>query len=186
MNLKDNFNLTLRYHLSFESLYRYFFDICMWKGYCGGLLKMPSQIIPYKNFFTNTNYQLLLSPIVLETLSVEHFRGHYMIRNSRRFCQPDVSDDKKILHCLHSSIHHCILLMNRLTSEVYDNLKGPCSPKRLCTLFLLFLPGSLVEYCVLIGCYFPSDNFQLREIPAMHPRWQCLMSSLIFVFLHLF
>ena len=46
--------------------------------------------------------------------------------------------------------------------------KGPCSPKRLCVFVLLFWNGSSVECSVLIGCLFPSDNFQLREIPAMH------------------
>ena len=33
---------------------------------------------------------------------------------------------------------------------------------------LLFRNGSFVECCVLIGCYFPSDKFPLREIPAMY------------------
>ena len=32
---------------------------------------------------------------------------------------------------------------------------------------LLFWNSSFVECSVLIGCYFPNDNFQLREIPAM-------------------
>ena len=47
-------------------------------------------------------------------------------------------------------------------------IKGPCSPKGLCTLVLLFWPSLFVERCVLIGCYIPKDNFQLREISAMH------------------
>ena len=55
--------------------------------------------------------------------------------------------------------------------RIYNNtlyLKGPLSPKRLCALVLLFWPASFVECSVLIGCYFPSGNFQLREIHAMH------------------
>ena len=47
-------------------------------------------------------------------------------------------------------------------------LKGPCSPKWPCALVLLFWNGSFVESSVLIGCYFPSDKFQLREIPATY------------------
>ena len=47
-------------------------------------------------------------------------------------------------------------------------LKGPCSPKWLCALVLLFGNVSLVECSVLIGSHFPSDNFHLREILAMH------------------
>ena len=47
------------------------------------------------------------------------------------------------------------------------NIKGPCSPKRLCTLVFLFWNVDLLN-AGLIGCYFPSDSFQLREIPAMH------------------
>ena len=31
-----------------------------------------------------------------------------------------------------------------------------------------FGPGSFVDCSILIGCYFPSDNFQVRENPAMH------------------
>ena len=31
-------------------------------------------------------------------------------------------------------------------------LKGLCSPKRLCALVLLFWPGSFIECSVLIGC----------------------------------
>ena len=52
------------------------------------------------------------------------------------------------------------------------SLKYPYSHKRLCALVLLFWPGSFVECSVLIGCYFPRGNFQLREIPAMHSGWQ--------------
>ena len=39
---------------------------------------------------------------------------------------------------------------------------------RLCMLVILFWPGPFVECCALIGCYFPNDNSQLREILAMH------------------
>ena len=42
------------------------------------------------------------------------------------------------------------------------------SSKPLCTLVLLFWNGLFVECSVLISCYFPSDNFQLCENPAMH------------------
>ena len=37
---------------------------------------------------------------------------------------------------------------------------------RACPFF--FWNGSFVECSVLIGCYFPGGNFQLREIPAKH------------------
>ena len=47
-------------------------------------------------------------------------------------------------------------------------LKGPCSPKGLCMLVLLFWNGSFVEGSVLISCYFPSNNFQLCKIPTMY------------------
>ena len=36
------------------------------------------------------------------------------------------------------------------------------------------LKGSFVEYRVLIGYYFPSNNFQLREIPG----WQKMMVTI--------
>ena len=51
---------------------------------------------------------------------------------------------------------------------MFLSVQGPCSPKRPCALFLLIWNGSFVECSALIGCYFPSDNFQAREIPAMH------------------
>ena len=44
---------------------------------------------------------------------------------------------------------------------------GP-KPKQLCALFASFWNGSSVECSVPIGYHFPSDNFQLREISAMH------------------
>ena len=67
--------------------------------------------------------------------------------------------------------------MIELCSRVFrvfmvTTFKGPCPPKRLCALVVLFWPGSFVECCVLIGCYFPSDNFQLREIPVIHSGLQ--------------
>ena len=34
-------------------------------------------------------------------------------------------------------------------------------------LVLLFWNGSFLECSVLLGCYFPSDNFHIRKIPAM-------------------
>ena len=58
--------------------------------------------------------------------------------------------------------------INEVREKLEKNIKDPCSPKRLCALVLLFWPGSFIECSVLIGCYFPSGNFQLREIPAMH------------------
>ena len=55
-----------------------------------------------------------------------------------------------------------------LSSIANYYFKDPCSPKRLCALFLLFWNGSFIECRVLNGCHFPSDNFQLLKIPAMN------------------
>ena len=55
-----------------------------------------------------------------------------------------------------------------LPKDVTWFLKCPCLPKWLCALVLLLWNGSFVECGVLIGSHFPSDNFHLREIPAMH------------------
>ena len=60
-----------------------------------------------------------------------------------------------------------IVEVNFIQSGSY-HFKGPCSPKRLCTHVLLFSNGSFVECSVLIGCYFPGDNFQLCKIPTNH------------------
>ena len=45
-------------------------------------------------------------------------------------------------------------------------LKAHVHPNRFARLFFCF--GMVHSCSVLIGYYFPSDNFQLREIPAMH------------------
>ena len=47
-------------------------------------------------------------------------------------------------------------------------LKAHVHPSDFARFFVLFCNGPFVECSLLIGYYFASDNFQLREIAAMH------------------
>ena len=52
--------------------------------------------------------------------------------------------------------------------------EGHFMTQAVCAFVLLFLNGSFVEYNALIGCYFPSDNFSIREIPEIP---QCIQGD---------
>ena len=58
----------------------------------------------------------------------------------------------------------CDLLLNRRTTTWDLFVKGPCSPKRLCALVLLFWSSSFVECSNLIG-YFSQVTIDYAKFP---------------------
>ena len=90
------------------------------------------------------------------SFSKEKDTGSQLTSDRRRFLALPVSIDKWIQML---ALATCFVLFFFVCSFVI--VRGPCSPK-LCTLVLLFWPGSFVECCVLIGhvgCYIPKENF---------------------------